>query len=348
MKFYNSKHKYFCGVDLHAKSMYVCVMDNDGEVKLHRNIRTDSKYFLKILQPYREDLVVAVECMFSWYWLADLCRRENIEFILGHALYMKAIHGGKAKNDKIDSKKIAGLARSGMFPIAYVYPHEMRSARDLMRRRTHFARKRAELITHTQILRIQNNMPEFGRLIRSRYGNTRDGITKNFVDPFVEKSVEMNLRTVDYYDDNLKWLEKEIKNAAKSHDIESLRILKTFPGIGDILALTILYEIHEIERFPRVQDFLSYARLVKCKKESAGKNYGSSGKKIGNAHLKWAFSESAVMMLRDDEVKKYLQKLQRKHPKGKAMSILSARIGRSVYTMLKNKRNFDMSKFLNK
>lgn len=348
MKFYNSKHKHFCGVDLHAKSMYVCVMDSEGEILLHRNIRTDAKYFLKILEPYREDLVVAVECMFSWYWVADLCRAENIKFILGHALYMKAIHGGKAKNDKIDSKKIAGLVRGGMFPLAYVYPHEMRSARDLMRRRTHFARKRGELITHTQILRIQNNMPEFKRMIRNRYGNTRAGITKNFVDPFVEKSVEMNLRTVDYYDDNLKWLEREIKNAAKAHDIESFRILQTFPGIGDILSLTILYEIHQIERFPRVQDFLSYARLVKCQKESAGKSYGSSGKKIGNAHLKWAFSESAVMMLRDDEVKKYLQKLQRKHPKGKAMSILSARIGRTVYTMLKNKRNFDMNKFLNK
>ena len=102
MKFYTNTHKHYCGIDLHAKSMYVCIIDNTGEILLHRNIRADAQYLLKILEPYREDLVLAVECMFSWYWLADLCVEENIEFVLGHALYMKAIHGGKAKNDKID------------------------------------------------------------------------------------------------------------------------------------------------------------------------------------------------------------------------------------------------------
>ena len=97
-----------------------------------------------------------------------------------------------------------------------------------------------------------------------------------------------------------------------------------------------------------MQDFLSYSRLVKCQKQSAGKNYGSSGKKIGNVHLKWAFSEASIMILRNEEIKKYLQKLQRKHAKGKAISILSTQIGRTVYTLLKKKKSFDMDKFLNK
>ena len=348
MKFYTNTHKHYCGIDLHAKSMYVCIIDNTGEILLHRNIRADAKYLLKILEPYREDLVLAVECMFSWYWLADLCAEENIEFVLGHALYMKAIHGGKAKNDKIDSHKIAGLLRGGMFPTAYVYPAEMRSARDLTRRRTYFVRKRAELLTHTQILRIQNNLPEFKRLIRSRYGKTREGISEQFEDKYVKISVELNTKTIDFYDENLKSLEREILKAAKNHDHDNFRILKSVPGIGDILAQTILYEVHTIERFPRVQDFLSYSRLVKCQKQSAGKNYGSSGKKIGNVHLKWAFSEASIMMLRNDEIKKYLQKLQRKHAKGKAISILSTQIGRTVYTLLKKKKSFDMDKFLNK
>ena len=88
--------------------------------------------------------------MFSWYWLADWCRDEKIAFVLGHALYMKAIHGGKAKNDKIDSKKIAQLLRSGNFPLAYVYPKEMRGTRDLLRRRTFLVRRRAELLAHVQ------------------------------------------------------------------------------------------------------------------------------------------------------------------------------------------------------
>ena len=93
--------------------------------------------FLKAIAPYREDIAVAVECIFTWHWLADLCSKENIPFVLGHALYMKAIHGGKAKNDKIDAHKIAVLLRGGMLPRAYVYPPEMRATRDLLRRRVY-------------------------------------------------------------------------------------------------------------------------------------------------------------------------------------------------------------------
>ena len=141
MRFYTKQHKFFCGVDLHAKSMYLCILNAEGEIVLHRNIKTDSDVFLKTIAPYREDIVVAVECIFTWYWIADLCAQENIPFVLGHALYMKAIHGGKAKNDKIDAHKIAVLLRGGMMPMAYVYPQEMRSTRDLLRRRMHLTRK---------------------------------------------------------------------------------------------------------------------------------------------------------------------------------------------------------------
>jgi transposase len=112
---------------------------------LHRNMKTNPETFLKAIAPYRDGLVVAVECMFTWYWLADLCADEGIPFVLGHALYMKAIHGGKAKNDKIDSHKIAVLLRGGMLPKAYVYPATMRATRDLLRRRMHLAHKRGTL-----------------------------------------------------------------------------------------------------------------------------------------------------------------------------------------------------------
>jgi transposase len=125
--------------------MYVCLGNHAGEVLLHRNMKAAPEPLLKAIAPYREGLVVAVECMFTWYWLADLCAQEGIAFVLGHALYMKAIHGGKAKNDKIDSQKIAVLLRGGMLPQAYVYPAEMRATRDLLRRRIHLTRKRAEL-----------------------------------------------------------------------------------------------------------------------------------------------------------------------------------------------------------
>ncbi|GBD95393.1 MAG TPA: IS110 family transposase [Nitrospirae bacterium] len=133
------------------------------------------------------------------------------------------------------------------------------------------------------------------------------------------------------------------------HDPDALFRLLSVPGIGQTLALVILYEIHDIRRFEKVQNFVSYSRLVKPSKESAGKIYGHSGKKIGNAHLKWAFSEAAVIILRDvPEIKKYKEKLQKKHGKAKALSILAHKIGRAVYYMLKRKEVFNLGKFLKK
>jgi len=107
--FYTQQHKHYCGIDLHARAMYVCILDQHGTKLVHKNLPTTPEALLRVIAPYREDLVVGVECMFTWYWLADLCQKEGIAFVLGHALYMKAIHGGKAKNDKIDAHKIAVL-----------------------------------------------------------------------------------------------------------------------------------------------------------------------------------------------------------------------------------------------
>jgi transposase len=128
--------------------MYVCILATIGQVLVHRNVKATPAAFLEIVAPYREDLVVAAECMFTLYWLADVCAAEAIAFVLGHALAMKAIHGGKAKNDKLDSFKIATLLRGGLLPQAYIYPAAMRATRDLLRRRRHLVRKRGQLLAH--------------------------------------------------------------------------------------------------------------------------------------------------------------------------------------------------------
>ena len=345
MRFYTKQHKFYCGIDLHAKKMYLCILDEAGEIKLHRNIITDRELFLKVIETFREDVVVAVECMFTWYWIADLCTQEKIPFVLGHALYMKAIHGGKAKNDKIDSKKIAVLLRGGMIPQAYVYPKKMRSTRDLMRRRNHLTRKRAELFAHIQNTRSQYNLPDtLGCIAKPK---NRDGVAERFDDSSVQKMINTDLSVIEAYDPIIAKMERDIIQMAKHHDPVAHALLNTIPGIGKILSLVILYEIENIKRFPSVQDFASYSRLVKSAKESNGKKYGSSGKKTGNAHLKWAFSEAAVFFLKGNEKgKNYRDRLARKHGKGKALSILAHKLGRAVYFMLKNKKPFDQNKFL--
>src|SRR5712691_4531589 len=262
MRFYTQQHSHYCGIDLHARTMYLCILNQAGAIVLHRNMKSDPDSLLKAIAPFRENIVIAAECIFTWYWLADLCAREGIAFVLGHALYMKAIHGGKAKNDRIDAHKIATLLRGGMIPEAYVYPPEMRSTRDLLRRRLYLVRRRGELLAHVQNTHHQYNLPEPTRKII--YRSNRDGIPEKFSDPSVRKSIEADFALVEVFDRLIRELELHIVRTVKEHDACSFLLLRSLPGIGKILALTILYEIHDIHRFPRVQDFASYSRLVKC------------------------------------------------------------------------------------
>ena len=217
--------------------MYVCILNQDGEILLHRTMKTRPEVFLKAIAPYREDLVVAVECIFTWYWLADLCAQEQIPFVLGHALYMKAIHGGKAKNDKIDSQKIAVLRRGGMLPQAYVYPAAMRATRDLLRRRVPLTRQRAELLAHVQQTNSQYNLPEIGKKLA--YKANRDGVADRCPEPAVHKSVEVDLTLIDFYDQLLRNVELTIVQTAKQHDAQTLYRLQSVPGIGKILSLVL-------------------------------------------------------------------------------------------------------------
>ena len=346
MRFYTTQHAFYCGVDLHARTMYVCVLDQAGEVRVHRNLPTRPDAFLKAVEPFREDLVVGVECLFCWYWLADLCAAESIPFALGHALYMKAIHGGKSKNDRIDSYKIAVLLRGGTFPKAYVYPREMRSTRDLLRRRLYFVHKRAELLSHIQNTNTQYNLdpipPQLDR------PGIRKGLLEHFADEdSVQMSIAADLAMIDAYDHAIHELELFLRQAALEHDRARFQLLRTVPGIGKILGLTLLYEIQDWKRFPGVGNFLSYSRLVRGDRESAGKKGKPGGAKMGNVHLKWAFSEAAALFLRGNPPgKKFFARLERKHSKGKAMGVLAARLGRAVYFMLKRHEPFDMKRFI--
>ena len=346
MRFYRGQHGYYCGVDLHARTMYVCILDGQGQIVLHQRIPSRREAFIEAVEPFLDDLAVCAECIFCWYWLADLCSELGIDFVLAHALYLKAIHGGKAKNDRVDSEKLATLLRGGSIPMAYVYPPRMRSTRDLLRRRLFFRRKRAELLTHVQNTFHQYNIPKPERP-QLETPSRRDGLVDAFDDLAVRASVEADLVLCGHYETLLKRLEKTILGQARRHDPQTLHLLQTTPGIGKILGLTLLYEIHTVERFPSVQDFSSYARLVKSEHKSDGKRVGSGGAKIGNAHLKWAFSEAAVCFLqKTPPAQALINRLRSKHGKGKALSILAAKLGRATYFMLKKNQAFDMDRFL--
>ena len=345
MNFYNSPHPYYCGIDLHARLLYVCILDSDGNILIHRKIDACKDDLLLLLEPYIGQVIVGVECMHCWYWISDWCDELGIDFVLGHALYMKAIHGGKAKNDKVDSYKIACLLRGGNFPIAYTYPTEMRATRDLLRRRMKIVQHGAMLKAHVVNTNSQYNLPPHELNLKNP--SSRQKLREQYQDPIVQRNIDMDISILDFYAKEIAHVEQFVEKLARQHNPVYLEILKTVPGIGKILSLTILYEIGDIARFESVQNFASYARLVKCKTESAGKTYGTSGNKIGNVHLKWAFSEAAVLYLRGNEkAQRYLQRLQKRMSKAKALSALAHKLGRCVFFMLKNKTVFDEQRFL--
>jgi transposase len=347
MRFYNQPHRFYAGGDLHARSLYLHILDDQGRTRFEQNLAANPERFLEAVAPFREGLVVGVECMFAWYWLADLCADEHIPFVLGHALYMKAIHGGKSKNDRIDAGKIATLLRGGMFPQAYVYPRELRETRDLLRRRTFLVRQRAQFLTHIQNTNSQYNLPPLTKRLSYARNRTDPQIVERFPFESVQRSMRSDLKMIDVLDDEVRELELYLTRHAKLDDPQTYHLLKTVPGIGPILALILLYEIHQIDRFPEVGNFLSYARLVRCAHESAGKVKGFGNKKIGNGHLRWALGEAACLMLRGHEpAKRWLQRKEKKVGKPTALGILAAKLGRTVYHLWRKQQAFDARKFL--
>src|SRR5512133_223382 len=344
MKYYTSTTEFNCGIDLHARQMYVCVMDRQGKKLVHTNVKNnDFEFFLKLVQPYRHDLTVCCECMFGWYWLADACQAANLTFVLAHALYLKAIHGGKNKNDRIDSEKLAHLLRSNLIPPSYVYPADKRPLRALLRQRTYFVWSRSELLARIHSHQLAHNRvpPKQTRRVRDPW---EEALLKAEDHPLRKIALQNELAMVKHFDHQIFQLEEELQRLTKQVACREYALLKTVPGIGESLGLTILYEIGDIERFPTVKDFLSYCRLVKGTVASAGKIKGLRGAKLGNPYLRWAFGEAAVIAKRDHyRLKPLAQQLEARMNgnKFKANTVIAIKLARAAYFMLKNKTVFD-------
>jgi transposase len=344
MKYYTSTTQFNCGIDLHAHQMYVCLMDRDGKKLVHTNVKNnDFEFFLKLVAPYRHDLTVCAECMFGWYWLADACQAAGLHFVLAHALYLKAIHGGKNKNDRIDSEKIAHLLRTNLIPPAYVYPADKRPLRALLRQRLFFVWQRSDLLARIQSHQLAHNRPLI-RQTRSNRDPWEARLLAHEDHPLRQLALKNELALIRHFDAQIGAVEEQLHRLTKESAPREYALLQTVPGIGEHLGMTILYEIGDITRFPTVKDFLSYGRLVKGTVASAGKIKGLRGAKLGNPYLRWAFGEAAVIAKRDHYVIGPLaQRLeaQMNGNKFKANTVLAIKLARAVYFMLKNKTVFD-------
>jgi transposase len=222
----------------------------------------------------------------------------------------------------------------------------MRATRDLLRRRLHLTRKRAERLAHVQHTNRQYNLPEVRTPLA--YQANRDGVAERFLDPAVQKHVAVDLALIDGDDQLLNDGELTMVQTAKPHAAQTLYRRPSGPGIGKILRVVVRYEMHDLTRFPQVQDVVSSCRLVTWAKASAGTRDGTAGAKVGQAYRKWAFSEAAVLCLRNHPAGPQSRaRVERTHGQGKALTVLAHQLARAVYDLRKRDPVFARHKFLN-
>jgi transposase len=348
MKLHQSQTQFNCGIDLHAKNMYLCVMDKEGKKLLHKNIKThDRQCFQELLAPYRHDLTVACESTFNWHVVSDMCEDAGIPFVLGHAFYMKAIHKSKVKNDRVDSETIASLLRGNLLPSGYVCRRHVRSVRDLFRRRTYLVRQRAALESHLTEMGHLYDFSATSKDFKRRAGRLQAYARQLPGDFGVQMSAAADIRLIEALRVEILSIEKAVMRHAKGFDRELLELLQTIPGTGPVISLGILYEADDFSRFADCGHFISYCRLVTPLHESGGKVTGEGHRKNGNPYLKWMFSElNAAARRHSNELSAFAQLLVNRHGPRKAACMFSHKLGRAVFCIATERVPFNLEKFL--
>ena len=345
MRYRHIHADYFGGIDVHPRRSQICVMDQTGQIMLNRNFQNDFSNLKKIIEPFQAQIALGCESTYTYYWISDGCRQSGIQFYLGHALYMKAISGNKQKHDPLDAKTIANLLRTSYFPEAYSYPKDMRATRDLLRRRHRLVRIRAEAYSHIQMTAHQYAIDGIGSFNLKTETN-REQVLDIFRDYAIDQIIQSDLDVIRSLDPVIAGIEKQVRVSAIYHNPGDFALLQTVPGIGEMLSLVILYETHDINRFPKHQNYASYSRVVKCDRTSSGKKVDRKNQKIGNPYLKWAFSTVIINGQSSEPIRKYAQKLESRHGRPKARARIAHKFCKAVYYMLKNSQTFDEKRFL--
>lgn len=338
--------KYFCGIDLHKDNMFICLVDNMNKIYVHKKIQATYLDLHQEISPFFPDVVVGVETTFNYYWLQDACQNDNVQFCLGHALYMRVgVH--KKKDDKLDSYHIAQLMRNGNFPFAYAFPPQLRGLRELLRERLKAARHRGSLYTRFYIKLLQH----FGwspaiALNPAHNSSLREEYIRSATDPALKLVFQQLHDGILFMESSIDKLEKTSLEITRLYMSPQLNLVTSIPGIGFVLGMTILCETEDIKRFKSIQNYSSYCRVVHTQRSSSGKTVDGRNQKSGNTFLKWAYSQGACLAIRHSpQISAYYKKLTKKKGAPVARAILAHKLAVAVFQMLKNNTPFDIILF---
>ena len=332
----------YAGIDLHSSNNFIGVINNKDKRlygKRHSNRLTD---VLTALAPFKESLKgVVVESTFNWYWLVDGLQENGYQVHLANPSAIKQYEGMKHTDDQWDSFWLAHMYRLNLLAEGYIYPKEHRGARDLLRRRVLFVQQRT-----AQILSLQSMI---SRNLGFKMSNneikklTANDIEELFDHPNLVLMATNSWATIEFLKHIIRGIEKRVMSQAKLR--EEFTMLLTIPGIGNILALTIMLEVGDIGRFAKVGDDSSYCRCVESKRVSNGKKKGENNKKNGNKYLAWAYVEAANFAKRYcSKAHSFYQSKKAKTKNVVAIKALSNKISRASYYIMRDQVAFDEDK----
>jgi transposase len=314
----------------------VCLIDENDHKLLNKKMDNDLSAIEAALRPYKGSLETVVESTINWEWIVYGLQKNDYEVKLAHTLGLKAITWSKKKTDTWDAFTLAKLLRGRLIPQAYIYPYKLRPVRDLVRERIRLVVKRATEYGAISRMLLKYNIQGFTRNTIKRL--SEKDMHELYHHPFVRAKATMELQRVDLLTAQVKLMEKALFERARQDSTFSL--LHTIPGIGDTLAITILYEVGDITRFAHARAFCSYCRVVPGIHQSSDKTYRSPNSKQGNRYLKWAFSQAAVMAIRHyPQIRKMYEKLAAKRKKAArlvARSIISHKLAQAAFHVMKH------------
>jgi transposase len=332
----------YCGIDLHSNNNFVAILNRDLEDVVCRRLGNDLGRVLSFLEPYREELVaVAVESTYNWYWLVDGLNEAGYDVRLVNTTKASNYSDMKYTDDRHDARWIARLMALGILPEGYIVPPAERAVRDLLRRRSFFVQKRT---AHLVSLRTLFERSTSRRVATTDMQDwTGDTLRSLFDDPMVAESLAVMLPVIRVLNRQIKNVEKMVLAESKLRD--EFRVLTTAPGIGNVLAMTIMHETVDIARFAKVGNYVSYCRCSKSEHRTNYKPKGAGNRKNGNRYLSWAYSEAAHHAMRYEPLaaRYYTRKRKRSHPIV-ARRALAAKIARVCYYMLRDQTSFDASR----
>lgn len=332
----------YSGIDLHSNNSVVSVIDEEDRVVAERRLPNELPKILEFLMPWREELAgVVVESTFNWYWLVDGLQAAGFKVHLANTTAIKKYDGLKHSGDEADAGYLAHLLRLGILPTGTILPPEQRAVRDLARKRMQLVRSRT-----THILAVENIAArQHGARISSNQVKrlTNEAIDQMLLPADVALAIKANVAVIATLSAQIDLLEKRLQERVGAR--VDYGLLTSAPGIGQVLATTILLETGPIERFAAAGNFASYARCVDSVHTSNGKKKGEGNTKNGNKYLAWAFVEAANFALRYcPEAKRFYDRKKAKTNNVVAIKALAHKLARACFHMLKEKKPFDVTR----